>query len=78
VKVVIFILRSVACGSTATSLELANAFPGDQSLCVKTKYRVTDKRNGHVIANTTTIQVNVSGNFCLEGHGFRTKYVSLE
>jgi hypothetical protein len=78
VYIVIFILRSVSCGSTGTSLELANAFPGDQSLCVKTKYKVTDKRSGHVIANTTTIQVSVSGNFCLEDRGFRTKYGSLE
>ena len=71
--VVIFILCSVACGSTANSLKLPNVFPGDQSLSVKTKYRVTDKRSGHVIANTTTNQVNLSGNFCLEDHGFRTK-----
>lgn len=78
VYVVIFILCCVACGSTATSLQLPDIFPGDQSPCVKTKYRVTDKRSRHVIANTTTIQVNVSGTFCLEDHGFRVKYGSLE
>jgi hypothetical protein len=78
VYVVIFILCSVVCGLTATSLELPNVFPGDQSPCVKTKYRATDKRSSPVIANTTTIQVNVWNNLCLEDHGFRIKYGSLE